>query len=127
VKLAFHGFPKMNLCSDQAVAKAALRAPHPIMFFAPRFCYRIRAQQVMIEFTNGLGSSLEHVRAGKLRGLAVTTMRRSEALPEVPAVAEFVPGYEASNWWGIAAPRNTPMDIVAKLNSEITRRLPIPR
>jgi tripartite-type tricarboxylate transporter receptor subunit TctC len=59
------------------------------------------------------------VRAGTLRALAVTTAERSEALPGIPTVGESIPGYEASNWWGIAAPTGTPMEIVTKLNSEL--------
>src|SRR6202022_4629410 len=66
---------------------------------------------------------IELVKAGKLRALAVTTATRSEALPDVPSVAEFVPGYEASQWYGIGAPKNTPAEIVAKLNSEINAGL----
>jgi tripartite-type tricarboxylate transporter receptor subunit TctC len=64
-------------------------------------------------------SSLEYTRTGKLRPLAVTTATRSPALPDIPAVAEFVPGYEASSWYGIGAPKNTPSEIVDKLNQEI--------
>src|SRR6516165_4502466 len=64
-------------------------------------------------------SSLEYVRAGKLRALAVTIERRLDALPDIPAVAEFVPGYEASGWFGVGAPRNTPVEIIDKLNKEI--------
>jgi tripartite-type tricarboxylate transporter receptor subunit TctC len=64
-------------------------------------------------------SSLEYVRAGKLRALAVTIERRLDALPDIPAVAEFVPGYEASAWFGVGAPRNTPFEIIDKLNKEI--------
>jgi len=64
-------------------------------------------------------SSLEYVRTGKLRALAVTIERRLDALPDIPAVAEFVPGYDASGWFGVGAPRNTPVEIVAKLNKEI--------
>jgi tripartite-type tricarboxylate transporter receptor subunit TctC len=56
-------------------------------------------------------SSLEYVRTGKLRALAVTIERRLDALPDIPTVGEFVPGYEASNWYGIGAPRNTPAEI----------------
>ena len=73
------------------------------------------AGQVQIAFDN-LQSSMPHVRAGKLRALAVTTATRSEVLPDIPTVAEFVPGYEGSGWWGIGAPKNTPADIVEKLN-----------
>ena len=62
---------------------------------------------------------IEYVRDGKLRALAVTTATRSEALPEVPTVGDFLPGYEASGWQGIGAPRNTPTEIVNSLNKEI--------
>src|ERR1700758_1568514 len=64
-------------------------------------------------------SSLEYVIAGKLRALAVTIERRLDALPDIPAVAEFVPGYEASGWFGVGAPSNTPVEIIDKLNKEI--------
>jgi tripartite-type tricarboxylate transporter receptor subunit TctC len=64
-------------------------------------------------------SSLEYVTTGKLRALAVTIERRLDALPDIPAVAEFVPGYEASGWFGVGAPRNTPVEIIDKLNKEI--------
>jgi tripartite-type tricarboxylate transporter receptor subunit TctC len=64
-------------------------------------------------------SSLEYVRTGKLRALAVTIERRLDALPDIPAVAEFVPGYEASGWFGVGAPWNTPVEIIDKLNKEI--------
>jgi tripartite-type tricarboxylate transporter receptor subunit TctC len=70
-------------------------------------------------FFSPLSSAVEHVKAGKLRALAVTTAERSEALPDVPTMGEFVPGYEASNWYGIGAPRNTPAEVVGKLNREI--------
>ena len=63
--------------------------------------------------------SIEYVRAGKLRALAVTTASRSAALPDVPGVGEFVPGYEASGWFGVGAPRATPVEIVNKLNKEV--------
>jgi tripartite-type tricarboxylate transporter receptor subunit TctC len=64
-------------------------------------------------------ASLEYVRTGKLRALAVTIERRLDALPDIPAVAEFVPGYEASGWFGVGAPRNTPVETIDKLNKEI--------
>src|SRR6516165_7773520 len=64
-------------------------------------------------------SSLEYVRTGKLCALAVTIERRLDALPDIPAVAEFVPGYEASSWYGVGAPKNTPVEIIDKLNREI--------
>jgi tripartite-type tricarboxylate transporter receptor subunit TctC len=76
--------------------------------------------QVMFDF---LPSSIEHIRAGKLRALAVTTPRRMELLPDVPTVASFLPGYEANSWWGVGAPKNTPTDIIEKLNREINASL----
>jgi tripartite-type tricarboxylate transporter receptor subunit TctC len=69
----------------------------------------------------------EYVRIGKLRALAVTTATRAAALPDVPTLAEFVPGYESSNWYGIGAPRNTPAEIIDKLNREINAALADPR
>ena len=64
-------------------------------------------------------STVEYIKAEKVRALAVTSTARSEVLPDVPTVADFVPGYEASNWWGIAAPQATPAEIVDRLNTEI--------
>jgi tripartite-type tricarboxylate transporter receptor subunit TctC len=71
-------------------------------------------------------SSLEYVRTGKLRALGVTIERRLDALPEIPTVAEFVPGYEASNWYGVGAPKATPVEIIDKLNKEISAGLADP-
>jgi hypothetical protein len=74
--------------------------------------------QVQVYF--GLPSScVEYVRASKLRALAVTTAFRSDALPNVPTMIEFVPGYEAITWYGVGAPKNMPAEIIAKLNREI--------
>ena len=78
--------------------------------------------QVQVFFGN-MPPSLEHVRAGSLRAVAVTTAMRSAALPDVPTVGEFVPGYEASNWVGIGAPKSTPTEIVGKLTKEINAGL----
>jgi tripartite-type tricarboxylate transporter receptor subunit TctC len=72
-------------------------------------------------------SSLEHIRAGKLRALAVTTTARSENLQGVPNVSQFLPGFEAGNWFGIAAPKDTPPEIVDKLNREINLALADPK
>src|SRR6516225_1801590 len=83
------------------------------------------AGQVQVMFADA-PSSIEHVKAGKLRALAVTTAERSEFLPEMPTVSEFLPGFEASNWFGVAAPRNTPPEIIDKLNKEINITLAEP-
>ena len=77
---------------------------------------------VQVLFGN-LPSSIEHIRAGRLRALAVTTATRSQALPDIPTVADFVPGYEASAWLGVGAPRSTPAEVVGKLNKEINAGL----
>jgi tripartite-type tricarboxylate transporter receptor subunit TctC len=79
--------------------------------------------QVMFE---GITSSIEYVRAGKLRALAVTSTTRSAALPDVPTVGEFLPGYEATAWFGIGAPINTPAEIIDTLNREINAGLADP-
>jgi tripartite-type tricarboxylate transporter receptor subunit TctC len=80
--------------------------------------------QVMFD---SLPSSLEHIRAGRLRALAVTTAARSEALPDIPTIAEFLPGYEASIWFGVGAPKATPPEIIERLNREINVGLAYPR
>ena len=84
------------------------------------------AGQVQVMFTSPFGL-IEYISDGKLRALAVTTATRSEALPDVPPVGDFVPGYEASSWFGIGAPTNTPAEIVDKLNREINAALADPR
>jgi tripartite-type tricarboxylate transporter receptor subunit TctC len=80
------------------------------------------AGTVQVIFDN-MPPSLPHIRAGKLRALAVTTATRSEALPEVPTVAETLPGYEASAFFGMAVPKGTPPEIVDKLNKEVNAAL----
>jgi tripartite-type tricarboxylate transporter receptor subunit TctC len=82
--------------------------------------------QVQLVF-GPISQSIQYIRAGKLRGLAVTTANRQSALPDVPSVREFLPGYEASGWYGIGAPKGTPGDIVAALNREINAALGDPK
>jgi tripartite-type tricarboxylate transporter receptor subunit TctC len=82
--------------------------------------------QVQVYFGT-LSGSIEYIRSGKLRALAVTTATRSEMLPDVPTVGEFVPGYEASTWSGVGAPKGTPAEIVDKLNNEINAALANPK
>ena len=84
------------------------------------------AAQVQVSFI-GLAVAIEHIRSGKLRALAVTTATRSDELPDIPTVADFVPGYEASAFWGVGAPRNTPTEIIDKLNKEINAGLSDPK
>ena len=82
--------------------------------------------QVQVMFP-GMASSIEYIRAGKLRPLAVTAATREKVLPDIPAVGEFVPGYEAINFYGVGAPKHTPAEIVDKLNKEINAALASPQ
>jgi tripartite-type tricarboxylate transporter receptor subunit TctC len=82
--------------------------------------------QVNCDF-NTLSGAAEFIRTGKLRALGVTTAQRSEIFPDIPAIGEFVPGYEANLWNGIGAPRATPPDIIDKLNAAITAGLNDPK
>jgi tripartite-type tricarboxylate transporter receptor subunit TctC len=82
--------------------------------------------QVQVAF-DPLPASIEHIRAGKLRALAVTTTSRSEALPGIPSASEYIAGFVASNWYGVGAPKNTPSEIVDKLNAEINAALAGPK
>ena len=82
--------------------------------------------QVQVYF-DGISGSLEHVRSGKLRALGVTTAQRADVLPNVPSIAEFVPGYEAGGWYGIGVPKNVPAEVVDKLNREMNACLADPK
>jgi tripartite-type tricarboxylate transporter receptor subunit TctC len=82
--------------------------------------------QVQVVYSTA-GSAVAYVKAGKLRALAVTSATRMDVLPDVPAIAEFLPGYEATSWTGVGAPRGTPADIVDKLNHEINAALADPK
>jgi tripartite-type tricarboxylate transporter receptor subunit TctC len=81
--------------------------------------------QVQVMFDN-IPTSIEHIRAGKLRALAVTGSTRSELLPDIPMVADYIPGYEASAWYGLGAPRGTPPEIIEKLNTTVNAILAEP-
>ena len=93
---------------------------------APQSLADLLGGQVQVSF-DPLAASIEYIRSGKLRALAVTTAARSPALPNLPTVGEFVPGYEASGWNGVCAPRNTPVEIIEKLNQEINAGLADPK
>jgi tripartite-type tricarboxylate transporter receptor subunit TctC len=82
--------------------------------------------QVQVRF-GSLTESIQYIKDGKLRALAVTTASRSEVLPDIPTVGEFLPGYDASAWTGVGAPRNTPAEIIEKLNREINAGLADPK
>jgi tripartite-type tricarboxylate transporter receptor subunit TctC len=82
--------------------------------------------QVQVYFS-GMSAAIEHIRAGKVRVLAVTTATRSETFPDVPTVGDFLLGYEASAWYGIGAPKNTPNEIIDKLNKETNAALINPK
>jgi tripartite-type tricarboxylate transporter receptor subunit TctC len=83
------------------------------------------AGKVQLQFS-GLGAAMEYVKPGKVRALTVTTATRTEALPDIPTVGEFLPGYAAATWLGIGAPKNTPAEIVERLNKEINAGLADP-
>jgi tripartite-type tricarboxylate transporter receptor subunit TctC len=80
------------------------------------------ARQVQVMFA-AMPAAIEYVRAGSLRALAVTTMSRSELLPDLPVLADFVPGYEASQWYGLGTPRNTSAEVIGRLNGEVNAGL----
>jgi tripartite-type tricarboxylate transporter receptor subunit TctC len=111
-----------HLCGELFKIMAGVEMLHiPYRGSTPMLIDLIRGQ-VQVAFDN-LPASLEHIRSGKLRALAVTTATRSEALPDIPAVNEVLPGFEASAWQGIGAPRETPGEIIEKLNDEINAGL----
>lgn len=83
------------------------------------------AGQVQVYFSS-VASAIQYIRADKLRALAVTTAKRSDLLPDLPTLAEFLPGYEASPWYGLGAPKGTPAEVIARLNEEINKALADP-
>jgi tripartite-type tricarboxylate transporter receptor subunit TctC len=100
-----------------------VRVPYPSAASALPDVFAGRVQALV----DPIVSSIEHIRAGRLRPLAVTTSTRSEALPDVPVIGDFLPGYEASAWAGIGAPKSTPAEIIDKLNREINAGLADPK
>jgi tripartite-type tricarboxylate transporter receptor subunit TctC len=119
--LAKHVFQVHGVDAEGAtVLRKQLRRAQVLAFFSR--LPRCVSGQVQVMFGTMTGS-IEYIRTGTLRALAVTTATRAEALPYVPTVAEFVPGYEASTWYGIGAPKNTPTETIDKLNKEINAGL----
>jgi tripartite-type tricarboxylate transporter receptor subunit TctC len=115
----------VHLSGELFMAMTGVKMTHvPYRGSAPALTDMI-AGQVQVLFDN-LPSSVEHIKGGKLRALAVTTDKRSDALPGVPTVAETVPGYEASAWFGMGAPKDTPPEIIAVLNKAINEALADP-
>src|SRR5256714_1085353 len=104
---------------------AAVNLVHVPYRGAPQAVTDLLSGHVQVSF-DPLPAAIEFIKSGKLRALAVTTAARSEALPDIPTVGEFVPGYEASGWNGIVAPKNTPIEIIRKLNTEINAGLADP-
>jgi tripartite-type tricarboxylate transporter receptor subunit TctC len=96
----------------------------PYRGVAPAFADLLGGQAQIL--FGSMPASIAHIRAGRIRPLAVTPSSRSEALPDIPTVSEFVPGYESSSWYGVGAPRNTPAEIVDELNKEINAALADP-
>jgi tripartite-type tricarboxylate transporter receptor subunit TctC len=112
----------VHLSGELFMAMAGIRMTHvPYRGAAPALTDLI-AGTVDVMFDN-MPSSIEFIRSGKLRALAVTTQVRNEALPDVPVVADAVPGYEASAWFGIGAPKGTPAAIVEKINKSVNEAL----
>ena len=115
-----------HVCGELFTMLTGVRFTHvPYRGAAPALV-DLMGGQVQVMFAV-ISSSIEHVRAGKLRALAVTTATRSAVLPDLPTVGDFVPGYEASFWTGVCAPKDTPAEIVGMLNKEINAGLADPR
>ena len=109
-----------HLCGELFKTMAGIDMVH--VPYRTSFLPDLFAGQIQVVFSP-ISQSIEYVRSGKLRALAVTSATRQPSLPDIPAVAEFVPGYEASGWYGIGAPKNTPADIVVSLNTAMNSAL----
>jgi tripartite-type tricarboxylate transporter receptor subunit TctC len=112
-----------HMCGELFMTMAGISMLH--VPYRGSFMPDLLAGQVQAVFSP-ISLSIEYIRTGKVRGLAVTTATRHPALPDIPTVAEFLPGYAASGWYGIGAPKNTPAEIIASLNKEITAALAEP-
>jgi tripartite-type tricarboxylate transporter receptor subunit TctC len=112
-----------HMCGELFKAMAGVDMVH--VPYRGSFLPDLLGGQVQAVFSP-ISQSIEQIRTGKLRALAVTTATRQAELPDIPTVAEFVPGYEASGWYGIGAPRSTPIEIIDRLNKEIDAALADP-
>jgi tripartite-type tricarboxylate transporter receptor subunit TctC len=115
-----------HVCGELFKIRAGVDLVHVSYRGVPPALADLMGGRVHVTF-DPIPSSIEYVRSGKLRALAVSTATRSELLPDIPTVGEIVPGYEASAWNGLAAPRNTPAPIIERLNHEINAGLADPR
>jgi tripartite-type tricarboxylate transporter receptor subunit TctC len=115
----------VHLCGELFKMMTGVNLIHVPYRGAPAAAADLMSGRVQVMFDN-LPNSIEYIRSGRVRGLAVTTAMRSEALPGVPTVGDFVPGYEAISWWGIGAPKNTPVQVVETLNGQINAGLANP-
>jgi tripartite-type tricarboxylate transporter receptor subunit TctC len=116
----------VHMSGELFMAMAGVKMAHvPYKGSAPALT-DIMAGTVDVIFDN-MPSSIGHIQGGKIRAMAVTTEKRSAALPDVPTVAETVPGYEASAWFGIGAPKGTPADVIDKLNKAVNEALKDPK
>jgi tripartite-type tricarboxylate transporter receptor subunit TctC len=116
----------VHMSGELMMAMTGIKMAHvPYRGAAPALT-DLMAGTVDVMFDN-MPSSIGYIRADKLRALGVTTDKRSAALPDVPAIAEIVPGYEASAWFGIAVPKGTPADVIDKLNKAVNEALKDPK
>jgi tripartite-type tricarboxylate transporter receptor subunit TctC len=113
-----------HMCGELLKSMAGIDTVH--VPYRSSFLPDLFSGQVQLAMTP-ISQSFEYIRAGKLRALAVTTTTRAEALPDIPTLAELVPGYEASGWYGIGAPQDTPTDIIDRLNQGIGAQLADPK
>jgi tripartite-type tricarboxylate transporter receptor subunit TctC len=113
-----------HMCGELLKSMAGIDMVH--VPYRSSFLPDLFSGQVQLAITP-ISQSFEYIRAGKLRALAVTTTTRAEALPDIPTLAELVPGYEASGWYGIGAPQDTPTDIIDRLNQGIGAQLADPK
>src|SRR6516164_6393560 len=119
-----------NFIRDIAPVAGIIRDPH-VLVLNPSVPAKTVPDFIAYAKTNPrkitMASSIEYVRAGKLRALAVTTAKRSDAFPEIPTIGDFVPGYESSAWLGLGAPKNIRAELIDKLNREINAGLADPK